>query len=102
MAFTYLILNSLFLIGVVLLFRKQLSKPSKTWWLMLVALLILTAIFDNIMIGAGIFWYEPTKILGIYIGLAPIEDFMYAVLAAIVIPALWRYHQPKNEEVSDA
>lgn len=101
MAFTYLILNSIFLAAILIGFRKYLSKPSKTWWLTLAALLILTAIFDNLMIAAGIFSYEPSKILGLYVGLAPIEDFMYAIMAAIIIPILWRYHQPENEEARE-
>jgi len=90
MAFTYLILNIVFLAGILFVFRKHLTKPTKTWWLTLIALLILTAVFDNVMIASGFFSYTPDKILGLYIGLAPIEDFMYAVLAAILVPILWR------------
>jgi len=90
MAFTYLILNLVFLLAVIILFRKDIKKPTKTWWLMLAALLLLTAIFDNLMIYLGIFGYETSKTLSIYIGLAPIEDFFYAILAAILVPILWR------------
>ena len=98
MAFTYLILNLVFLGGIVFILRRYLKKPSTTWWLTLIALLVLTAIFDNIMIATGFFSYAPEKILGIFIGLAPIEDFMYAVLAAILVPALWRmYSMPRQQ-----
>lgn len=93
MAFTYLILNSLFLAAVLIVFRKHLRKPTATWWLSLSALLVLTAIFDNLIIWAGIVTYNPSNLLGIYIGLAPIEDFMYAILAAILAPVLWNYYK---------
>lgn len=104
MAFTYLILNATFLAGILFVFRKYLTKPSTTWWLSLGALLVLTAVFDNIMIATGFFSYTPEKILGIYIGLAPIEDFMYAVLAAILVPVLWRVYNKntKTEKASKA
>ena len=99
MAFTYLILNVVFVAGILFIFRKSIKKPTKTWWLMLLALIILTAIFDNLMIWAGLFSYNPIMISGIYVGLAPIEDFFYAILAAILVPILWqRTHQNATEE----
>lgn len=98
MAFTYLILNLGFLALVLVLFRRHLRRPTKAWWLTLGALLVLTAIFDNLMIWAGIFSYQPTLILGLHIGLAPIEDFMYAVLAAVLVPILWRVYTTNMEE----
>ena len=49
----------------------------------------MTAVFDNLIIMAGIVDYDPAKILGIYIYQAPVEDFFYAVLAAILVPTLW-------------
>ena len=86
MAFTYLILNVLFIAAVLVVFRKHLKKPTKTWWTMLAALLVLTLVFDNLIIWAGIVAYDPSKLLGWYLGLAPVEDFMYALLAAIREP----------------
>lgn len=53
------------------------------------ALMALTAVFDNIMIAAGLFTYPPEHLSGIRIGLAPIEDFSYAVCAAFLVPAVW-------------
>jgi lycopene cyclase domain-containing protein len=52
-------------------------------------LVALTAVFDNIMIAAGLFTYPAEQISGVRIGLAPIEDFSYAVCAAFLIPALF-------------
>lgn len=68
---------------------QHLQKPTKTWLYMLIALLILTAVFDSLIIWAGIVGYDTAKILGVYIGFAPIEDFFYAILAAVIVPALW-------------
>ena len=56
---------------------------------MFVGLLVLTAIFDSIIVGLDIVGYSADKILGLYIGSAPVEDFFYAVLAAIIMPVLW-------------
>jgi lycopene cyclase domain-containing protein len=70
-------------------FRNYIHTPTKNWWITLAAVVVLTAIFDNIMIAAGLFEYDSRFLLGIYIGLAPIEDFFYAVLACLLIPAAW-------------
>ena len=51
--------------------------------------LVLTAVFDNAIIGFGIVDYDPEKISGVRVGLAPIEDFAYSVAAAFVIPTVW-------------
>lgn len=55
----------------------------------LVVLVALTAVFDNVIVGSGIVAYDPTRILGLRIGVAPIEDFSYCVVAALALPALW-------------
>ena len=52
------------------------------------ALVVLTAVFDNLMIAAGLFGYPEEHLSGIRIGLAPIEDFSYAVCAAFLVPAV--------------
>lgn len=57
--------------------------------LTLIVLLVFTAVFDNLIIAAGIVAYDPTKISGIMIGIAPVEDFAYTVAAVLVLPTLW-------------
>ena len=52
-------------------------------------LVALTAVFDNLMIAAGLFTYPPEHLSGLRIGLAPLEDFSYAVCAAFVVPAVY-------------
>jgi lycopene cyclase domain-containing protein len=54
-----------------------------------VHLCVLTAVFDTIMIDAGLYVFDPDKILGRYIWGAPIEDFAYAIAAAVGMPVLW-------------
>lgn len=91
-------MNLVFLVCVVVLFMQYIKKPTKAWWITLGALLVLTAIFDSIIIWATIVGYDASKILGIYIGYAPIEDFFYAILAVIIVPALWTLFSPAATE----
>ena len=50
-------------------------------------LVVLTAIFDNLMIAAGLFTYPEEHLSGLRVGLAPVEDFSYAICAAFLVPA---------------
>lgn len=64
-------------------------------------LLVLTAVFDNMMIAVGLFGYRPETLSGLAVGLAPIEDFAYPVAAAVLLPALWRrIRGPEDEKRS--
>jgi lycopene cyclase domain-containing protein len=58
-------------------------------FLTLAVLLVLTAIFDNVIVGLGIVGYDEAKISGVLLGVAPIEDFAYTVAAVFALPALW-------------
>lgn len=70
----------------------------------LVVLLVLTAIFDNIMIAAGLVAYDDALTSGIRLGLAPIEDFAYAVAVAVFMPSVWFVltARPRAVAVGDA
>ncbi|WP_026556035.1 lycopene cyclase domain-containing protein [Arthrobacter sp. 35W] len=57
-------------------------------------LFVLTVVFDNVMISAGLFSYAPELISGWTIGLAPVEDFAYIVGAALLLPSLWTLLSP--------
>jgi lycopene cyclase domain-containing protein len=54
-----------------------------------VVLLALTAVFDNLMIAAGLFTYPAEHLSGLRIGLAPLEDFSYPLCAAFLVPAVF-------------
>lgn len=72
--------------------RPQRGRRAR--WVAVVAagavLAVLTAVFDNVMIGVGLFGYAPEALTGLSVGLAPVEDFAYPVAAAILLPVLWR------------
>lgn len=53
-------------------------------------LLVSTALFDNLIVGSGLVAYDESKILGIRLGVAPIEDFLYAIVAVLVTASLWQ------------
>ena len=86
---TYLILNLLFLITLIMFIPKTFKKPPTAWWITLAGLVILTAIFDPLIIYFDIVAYDPSKILGLHIFGAPIEDFFYALYAACIVPLVW-------------
>jgi lycopene cyclase domain-containing protein len=48
-----------------------------------------------VIIATGIVAYDQEKISGIMIGLAPIEDFAYTVLAIILVPSLFNFFRTK-------
>ena len=50
---------------------------------------VLTAVFDTLMIDVGLYVFDPDKILGLYVWGAPLEDFAYAIAAAVLVPVLW-------------
>lgn len=52
-------------------------------------LCVLTAVFDTIMIDVGLYEFDPAKILGLHVWGAPVEDFAYAIAAAVGMPVLW-------------
>lgn len=97
MAYTYLIINCVFLCLVLIGFRRQFRRPRTAWWVTLLALLLLTLVFDNLMISLGFFSYAPSLITGISVGVAPIEDFFYAICAAVVVPLAWQRFLPSNK-----
>lgn len=98
---TYWLLNAIFLAAVTVVaiatIVSRRAAPStaraRPRWAAVglagIALLLLTAVFDNLMIAAGLVAYAPEHISGVFIGVAPIEDFAYALAAAVGLPCLW-------------
>jgi lycopene cyclase domain-containing protein len=88
---TYFVMNVVFLVplfSIGLVMRKQL--PWRAIVLATGALLLITAVFDNLIIGTGIVAYDEELISGIKIGLAPIEDFSYSLAGPLLIAVLSR------------
>jgi lycopene cyclase domain-containing protein len=90
---TYWGLNAVFLAAVAAVaLAAVLSRRAPRWasiGLVLGVVLLMTAVFDNVMIGVGLVGYDPAKISGAFIGIAPLEDFAYAIAAAVLLPSLW-------------
>jgi len=95
---TYLFLNLAFLLTLIMFIPKTLKKPPLAWWVTLAGLLLLTAIFDPLIIHFGIVDYDPAKILGLRLLGAPIEDFFYALYAACIVPLVWNRLGEKQDE----
>ena len=96
---TYWALNAIFLaitaaVAIVALIR----RPRRPWLAILITLgilLLFTAVFDNVMIGVGLVGYDRALISGAFIGVAPLEDFAYAIAAAVLLPSLWMLLTPR-------
>jgi lycopene cyclase domain-containing protein len=52
-------------------------------------LFVLTIVFDNLMIAAGLMRYARPAVSGPTIGLMPALDLAYPLAAVILLPALW-------------
>lgn len=84
----YALLNLVFLLPVaVIAWRARLPKNQLIP--LLAGMLLLTVIFDSLIIGLDIVRYYSENISGLYIGKAPIEDFAYTIAAVILVPVLW-------------
>ena len=81
-------------VGAALIAWWRLRGAERRRWLIgvggsLVVILVLTAIFDNLMISSGLVAYDDALTSGIKLGVAPLEDFAYAVAAAVFVPSVW-------------
>jgi lycopene cyclase domain-containing protein len=90
---TYWALDSIFL-GVVaaIALGAILTRRAPRWLAVLIAagaLLVLTAVFDNVMIAIGLVGYNRALISGVFVGRAPLEDFAYTIAAIVLLPSLW-------------
>lgn len=88
---TYLLLNTFFVVISLIIFIVRVKRSRwATYGVSMLLLLLMTAIFDNAIIASGIVAYDESKISGLMIGLAPIEDFAYAIVAVLAVGAIKR------------
>lgn len=59
-------------------------------------LVLLTLVFDNVMIAAGLFDYPAGSITEVRIGLMPVEDLSYPLVAALLLPSLSALLAPRS------
>jgi lycopene cyclase domain-containing protein len=88
---SYALLDSVFIIfiGLVVTIAWR-PLPKRRLAIVAFVLCALTAIFDNLAIHFDFFLYNPEHILGIFLGRVPLEDFAYPLVAALLIPYLWK------------
>lgn len=90
---TYWMLNAVFLAIVLIVVVAAIATKRSPKWRAIgfsaIILVIMTAIFDNVIIGVGLVDYDPDRFAGIRLGLAPIEDFAYTITAVLLLPSLW-------------
>lgn len=97
---SYAVLNAVvlglccvFVITAIVIGRRQsdqFTAPVFTAGILtMVIMLATTAIFDSIIIVVGLVDYDPSTLLGMYVGNAPLEDFAYTVAAVMILPTLW-------------
>ncbi len=99
---TYWTLNAIFLavvavVALVALRRVRWAAVGIT----LAILLVMTAVFDNIMISVGLVAYNESLISGAFIGVAPLEDFAYTIAAVVGLPSLWVLLGPSRASGGD-
>ncbi|MFW6599348.1 lycopene cyclase domain-containing protein [Propionibacteriaceae bacterium Y2011] len=89
---TYLVLCAVFVgfAGLVAALTWRSGPPGRLPALLLTALVlvVLTAVFDNVMIAVGLFAYAEEHISGWRIGLAPVEDFAYPIAGLLLLTSL--------------
>lgn len=92
---TYSLINAGFLLAAVIVFilalrpaqRSRLSPAAVA--LTALILTVLTFVFNNLMIRAGLVIYGQDQISGVMVGVMPLEDLSYTVFAFLLLPALW-------------
>lgn len=97
---TYLLLNLPFLGAVALVaVAAGLARRRPQWraiGLATILLAVLTAVADNVIVATGVVAYDPDRISGLRLGVAPVEDFAYAVAAVVLLPSLWALLAPRE------
>ncbi len=88
----YLEMNTWFIVPVLawyfIRFRATRIRQDS---IALAILMLMTAVFDNLIILAGIVSYDESKLSGVKIFVAPIEDFAYTLVLVALIALAQSY-----------
>jgi lycopene cyclase domain-containing protein len=97
---TYWLLNAPFLaLAALVAVIAVVARRSPSWrgiGLAAIVVLVLTAVFDNVLVATGIVGYDPALISGATVGVAPLEDFAYAIAGLVLLPSLWSLLAPRK------
>ncbi len=78
--------------GVVAVIASVRCRLTARWWIITGAtisiLLVLTVVFDSVMIQADLFGFDQNSLLGVHVWHAPVEDLAWPVAAGLLLPAL--------------
>lgn len=92
---TYAGLAGIFLVlsAAVLVAAAVARRPRASWWaataLTATSLLVLTVVFDSLMILADLFRYGEGAAPAFLLWKAPVEDLAWPLAAVLALPALW-------------
>lgn len=85
-------------IAIVATIRRRLSTR---WWLTtgltISVLVLLTILFDSLMIIADLFRFDEESLVGVRLWRAPIEDLAWPVAAGLLLPALRELLAPDRD-----
>ncbi|MCQ4623909.1 lycopene cyclase domain-containing protein [Corynebacterium sp. CCUG 70398] len=84
---TYLLISAPFLLAAAALWARR--RPWKLTAAVAGILFVLTIVFDNLMVAAGLYEFGHATTLGLNIGRIPVEDLFYPLFTALVVTAFW-------------
>lgn len=89
---SYLEMNSWFVLPILVLYFVRF-KTSRLCYdrIPLLLLMLMTAVFDNLIVIAKIVSYDESKISGLKVLVAPIEDFAYTLVLVPLIALVQSY-----------
>jgi len=86
----YLALNVVFMLIAFIILNVVVRKsPWKLIGWTLLSMVLVTLIFDNVIVALGIVDYDSNKISGLVLGLVPIEDFAYTIVSVRAVSSIW-------------
>lgn len=99
---SYLGLAAVFVLPVLALaaVAARTRRLGRRWWaatgLTLLVMLVLTVVFDSLMILADLFRYDDEELTGVRLLLAPVEDLAWPAAAVLLLPVLWELLRPRR------
>lgn len=93
----YLQLNCLYLLLIFVSMKVYArGKVTRPILFTILAVIILTAVFDSLINLSGVEAFNSSKLLGLYVWHAPVEDFAYAIGSVLLVTLLWEYYDKEK------